>query len=433
MSFEELYKSKVVSADEAVSHIKSGDKIVFGHACAEPQVLLNALVKNKEKYKNVELYHMIPKGETNYAEPGVEKYIHDNSFFTGKGTSEAIQEGRADFIPVFFSEIPRLFKKGYIPVDVALIEVSKPDEHGYCSFGVSNDYIHAGAECAKLVIAEVNENMPRVFGNNFIHVSDIDYIVESSRPVVEMQPSKIGDVEKAIGKYCASLVEDGSTLQLGIGAIPDAVLLFLKDKKDLGIHSEMISDGVVELVKAGVITNKKKTLHPGKIVVTFLMGTKKLYDFIDNNPEVESHPVDYVNNPTVIMKNCKMVCINSCVEIDLMGQICSESIGLKQISGVGGQIDFTRGASMAEDGKSIIAIPSTAAHGKVSRIVPFLNQGAAITTSRNDVHYVITEYGIAQLRGKTLKQRARELIKISHPKFREGLMAEFEKRFGCKY
>lgn len=433
MNLEELYKSKVVSPDEAVSHIKSGDKIVFGHACAEPQVLLNALVENKEKYKNVELYHMIPKGETRYVEKGVDKYIHDNSFFTGKGTSEAIAEGRCGYIPVFFSEIPRLFKEGYIPADVALIEVSRPDEHGFCSFGVSNDYIHAGAECAKLVIAEVNENMPRVMGNNFIHISDIDYIVESSRPVVELQPSKIGDVERKIGSYCASLIEDGSTLQLGIGAIPDAVLLFLKDKKDLGIHSEMISDGVVELVESGVITNKKKTLHPGKIVVTFLMGTKRLYDFIDNNPMVESWPVDYVNNPEVIKKNYKMVCINSCVEIDLMGQICSESIGLKQISGVGGQIDFTRGASMADGGKSIIAIPSTAAHGKISRIVPFLNKGAAVTTSRNDVHYVITEYGIAQLRGKTLQQRARELIKIAHPKFRDGLIAEFENRFHCKY
>jgi len=433
MSYDELYKSKVVSADEAVSHIKSGDRVVFGHACAEPQVLLNALVDNKEKYKNVELYHMITKGETRYDDRGVEKYIHDNAFFTGKGTSEAIAEGRSGFIPVFFSEIPRLFKEGYIPADVALIEVSKPDEHGFCSYGVSNDYIHAGAECAKLVIAEVNENMPRVLGNNFIHISDIDYIVESSRPVAELQPSKIGEVEKKIGSYCASLIEDGATLQLGIGAIPDAVLLFLKDKKDLGIHSEMISDGVVELVEAGVITNKKKTLHPGKIVVTFLMGTKRLYDFVDNNPMVESWPVDYVNNPEVIKKNYKMVCINSCVEIDLMGQICSESIGLRQISGVGGQIDFTRGASMAEGGISIIAIPSTAAHGKVSRIVPFLNKGAAVTTSRNDVHYVITEYGIAQLRGKTLEQRARELIKIAHPDFRDGLIAEFENRFKHKF
>ncbi|MBP2033747.1 4-hydroxybutyrate CoA-transferase [Clostridium algifaecis] len=433
MNFKDLYKSKVVTADEAVSHIKPGDKVVFGHACAEPQVLLNAMVDNKEKFKGVELYHMIPKDQTRYVEKGVEKYIHDNSFFTGKGTSEAVEEGRAGFIPVFFHEIPRLFQDGYIPVDVALIEVSKPDEHGFCSFGVSNDYIHSGAECAKLVIAEVNENMPRVMGDCFIHISDIDYIVESSRPVVEMQPSKIGEVEKTIGKYCASLIEDGSTLQLGIGAIPDAVLLFLKDKKDLGIHSEMISDGVVELVEAGVITNKKKALHPGKIVVTFLMGTKRLYDFIDNNPMVESYPVDYVNEPTVVMQNSKMVCINSCVEIDLMGQICSESIGMKQISGVGGQIDFIRGASNAKDGKSIIAIPSTAAHGKVSRIVPFINHGAAVTTSRNDVHYVVTEYGIAQLRGKTLQERARELIKIAHPKFRDGLMEEFEKRFHCKF
>lgn len=433
MNLAELYKSKVVSADEAVSHIKSGSRVVFGHACAEPKVLLNAMVDNKEKFKDIEMYHMIPQGETRYAEKGVEKYLHDNSLFVGKATQESVNSGRAGYIPVFFSEIPRLFKEGYIPVDVALIEVSKPDEHGFCSYGLSNDYIHPAAECAKLVIAEVNENMPRVMGDCFIHISDIDYIVESSRPVVEMQPAKVGEIEKKIGRYCASLVEDGSTLQIGIGAIPDAVLLFLKDKKDLGIHSEMISDGVVELIEAGVITNKKKSLHPGKVVVTFLMGTKRLYDFVDNNPMFESRPVDYVNNPQVVMKNSKMVCINSCVEIDLMGQICSESIGMRQISGVGGQIDFTRGASMAPGGKSIIAIPSTAAHGKISRIVPFLNKGAAVTTSRNDVHYVITEYGIAQLRGKTLQQRARELIKIAHPKFRDGLIAEFERRFGCKY
>ncbi|MFL0196094.1 acetyl-CoA hydrolase/transferase family protein [Clostridium sp. WILCCON 0269] len=433
-NLEELYKSKVVSADEAVSKVSCGDKIVFGNACAAALVLLHALVKNKEKYKSVQLYNMIPMAKTEeYTEEGVEKYIHYNSLFAGGGTRAAISSGRSDYIPCFFHEIPRLFKEDYIPVDVTFIEVSKPDEHGFCSYGVSTDYIKAATEKARLVIAEVNENMPRVFGDNFIHISDIDYIVESSRPMVELKPPKIGDVEKTIGKYCASLIEDGSTLQLGIGAIPDAVLLFLKNKKDLGIHSEMISDGVVELVEAGVITNKKKALHPGKIVVTFLMGTQRLYNFINNNPMVESYPVDYVNDPMVVMKNSKMVCINSCVEIDLMGQVCAESVGIKQISGVGGQVDFMRGASMADGGKSILAIPSTAGGGKISRIVPFLTKGAAITTSRNDLQYVITEYGIARLKGKTLRERAKELIKIAHPQFRDELITEFENRFNCKY
>ncbi len=429
VNWKDSYKNALVSAEEAVSKIKSNSRIVVSHAVGEPLDLIDALVKNREQYENLEIVHMVAMGKGEYVKPGMEKYFHHNALFVGASTREAVKSGRADYTPCFFYEVPRLFKKGYLPIDVALIQVSEPDEHGYCSFGVSNDYSKPGAESAKLVIAEVNKNMPRTLGDSFIHVSDIDYIVESSHPIIELKPAKIGEVEKAIGKYCASLIEDGSTLQLGIGAIPDAVLLFLKDKKDLGIHSEMISDGVVELVEAGVINNKKKTLHPGKIVVTFLMGTKRLYDFIDNNPMIESYPVDYVNDPMVIMKNYKMVSINSCVQVDLMGQVCSESIGLKQISGVGGQVDFIRGTSMAEDGKAIIAISSTAAHGKVSRIVPFLDKGAAVTTSRNEVDYIITEYGIAQLRGKTLKQRAEALINIAHPDFRDSLTGEFNRRF----
>ncbi|MTK14264.1 MAG: acetyl-CoA hydrolase/transferase family protein [Clostridiaceae bacterium] len=432
MSWKEVYESKLVTTEEAVSKIKSGNRVIVGHAVGEPSQLIDAMVANRENYKDVELVHMVAMGKGEYAKEGMESYFHHNSIFVGASTREAVSFGRGDFTPCFFYEVPKLFREGYLPVDVALIQVSEPDEHGYCSFGVSNDYTKPAAECAKIVIAEVNENMPRTMGDSFIHVSDIDYMVKVSHPIIELQPPRIGEVEKAIGKHCASLIEDGSTLQLGIGAIPDAVLLFLKDKKDLGIHSEMISDGVVELVEAGVITNKKKTLHPGKIVVTFLMGTKRLYDFVNDNPMVETYPVDYVNDPTVIMKNYKMVSINSCVQVDLMGQICSESIGMKQISGVGGQVDFVRGASMNKDGKSIIAIPATAAKGKVSRIVPLLDEGAAITTSRNDVDYIVTEYGIAQLKGKTLKDRAGALINIAHPNFREGLKKEFEKRFKCQ-
>lgn len=433
VSWKEVYNSKLVSAKEAVSKIKSGDRLVTGHAVGEPSILIDEMVANKESYENVEIVHMVAMGKAEYAQPGVEKYFKHNSIFVGGTTRDAVSSGRGDFTPCFFSEVPKMFKQGYLPVDVALIQVSTPDEHGYCSFGVSNDYTKPAAESAKTIIAEVNDQMPRTMGDSFIHVSEIDYMVEVSHPVIELKPPKISDVEKAIGENCAALIEDGSTLQLGIGAIPDAVLLFLKDKKDLGIHSEMISDGVVELVEAGVITNKQKTIHPGKIVVTFLMGTKRLYDFVNNNPMVEMYSVDYVNDPCVIMQNNKMVSINSCVQVDFMGQVASESVGLTQISGVGGQVDFVRGANMCKNGKSIMAMPSTAAKGKVSKIVPLLDEGAAVTTSRNDVDYVVTEYGIAQLKGKTLKDRARALINIAHPNFRPSLIEEFEKRFKVKF
>lgn len=433
MDWQEIYKNKVVSSKEAILKLKSGNQVAVGHAASEPGTLMKALVENRENFKGLKLYQMIALGKSEYANKGMEEYFNYNSLFVGGGTRDAVNDGRADYIPCFFSKIPRLFRENYIKLDAALVQVSPPDEHGFCSFGVSSDYIKPAAECAKIVIAEVNDKMPRTLGDNFIHVSDIDYIVESSEDIVELKPPKIGDVEKAIGKNCASLIKDGDVLQLGIGAIPDAVLLFLKDKKDLGIHSEMISDGVVELVQAGVINNKKKTLHEGKMIVSFLMGTKKLYDFVDNNPMVRMYPVDYVNNPVVISKNDNMVSINSCIQIDLMGQIDAETIGFTQISGVGGQIDFIRGTSLSKNGRSIIAIPSTVGNGKISKIVPLLDRGAAITTTRNEVDYVVTEYGIAQLRGKNLRDRACELIKIAHPKFREELKSEYENRFKEKF
>ncbi|WP_027623886.1 acetyl-CoA hydrolase/transferase family protein [Clostridium lundense] len=432
MNCEEIYRSKVISVKEAAKKVKSGDRVVLGHAVGEPAAVIEEMVENKENYRDVEIVHMVAMGKGGYAQPGMEKHFRHNSIFVGGTTRDAVSSGRGDFTPCFFSDVPRLFREN-LPVDVALIQVTPPDEHGYCSYGVSNDYTKPAAECAKLVIAEINNQMPRTMGDCFIHISDIDYVVESSHPIIELKPARIGDVERAIGENCASLIEDESTLQLGIGAIPDAVLLFLKDKKDLGIHSEMISDGVVQLVESGVITNKAKTFHPGKIVVTFLMGTKKLYDFAHNNPMLEMYPVDYVNDPTVIMKNSKMISINSCVQVDLMGQVASESVGLKQISGVGGQVDFVRGSNMCKDGKSIMAMPSTAAKGKVSKIVPLLDEGAAVTTSRNDVDYVVTEFGIAHLKGKTLRQRAKALINIAHPDFREGLIEEYEKRFHDKF
>ena len=371
-------------------------------------------------------------GKAPYCQPGMEKHFRHNALFVGGSTRKAVEEGRGDYTPCFFHEIPKLFTDGTLPVDVTFLQLSEPDENGVCSYGVSVDYTQPAAEAAKLVIAQINKNMPYTYGNG-INLKDIDYIVEKDEPLIELQPPKIGETEHKIGEYVASLIHDGDTLQLGIGAIPDAVLSFLGDKKDLGIHSEMFSDGVVDLARKGVITNKKKTIDQGKFVSCFLMGTKKLYDFVNNNPDVLMERVDYTNDPFVVAKIDNIISINSAMQVDLMGQVNAEMIGYKQFSGVGGQVDFVRGASRAKGGKAIIAMPSTAGHGKISKIVPLLDEGAAVTTSRNDVDYIITEFGIAPLKGRTLRQRAIALIKITHPDFREGLIAEFEKRFHCKF
>ena len=432
LNWKEIYNERLTTAEEAVKKIKSNDRVVIGHAVGEPSYVVAKMVENKDQYENVEIVHMVAMGKGEYAQPGMEKHFRHNSIFVGGCTRDAVSSGRGDFTPSFFYEVPKLFRTS-MSVDVALIQVTPPDEHGYCSLGVSVDYTKTAAEEAKIVIAQVNDQVPRTMGDTFLHVSEIDCFVEYSAPLIELGAPRIGEIEKAIGENCARLVSDGDTLQLGIGAIPDAVLLFLKDKKDLGIHSEMFSDGVVELFESGVVTNKKKTLHPGKMIVAFLMGSKKLYDFVNNNPMVEMYSVDYVNNPTVIMKNDNMVSINSCVQVDLMGQVCSESIGIKQISGEGGQVDFVRGVTMAKNGKSIMAMPSTAAKGTVSKIVPFLDEGAAVTTSRNDVDYVVTEFGVAHLKGKTLRDRASALINIAHPDFKEELVKEYERRFSTKF
>ena len=432
MSWQDLYKERTMSADEALLKIGSNKRIVVGHACGEPSYLLDEMVRLKDYFHHDEIVHMVAMGKCEYCQPGMEEHFRHNALFAGGGSRKAIAEGRADFTPVYFSEVPKFFRTD-LPVDVTLLSCTPPDENGKVSLGVSSDYTKGAAESSKLVIAQVNDQMPFTYGDNLLDVSQIDCFVEHSAPILELAPAKLGDVEKAIGKYCASLIEDGDTLQLGIGAIPDAVLASLTDKKDLGIHSEMFSDGVVDLCEKGVINNAKKTLHPGKMVVTFLMGTKKLYDFADHNPDVLLYPVDYTNNPVVVAQNKNLVCVNSCVQVDLMGQVASESVGYKQISGVGGQVDFVRGAAMAENGRSIMAMSSTAAKGKVSKIVPLLDEGAAVTTNRMDVDYVITEYGIAHLKGKTLKQRAKALIKIAHPDFRGDLIAVYEKRFCCPF
>lgn len=422
-------KDKYISAKEAANLIKSNNRVVFGHAAATPVDVVREMVKNKESYKNVEIVHMLSLGSGDYMHEDMSTHFRHNALFVGSNSRDALKKNQGDYTPCFFNEVPSLFKEGYLPVDVALVQVSPPDEFGLMSFGVSNDYTKSAAECAKLLIVEVNSKMPRVMGDNFIHVDDVDYMVKTDNELYELAKAKIGPIEKQIGEHCASLIDDGATLQLGIGAIPDAVLLFLKDKKNLGIHTEMFSDGILELINLGVINNSKKSLHKGKMISTFLMGSKALYDYVDNNECVELHPVDYVNHPVTIMQNDNIVSINSCLQVDLMGQVSSESIGLTQFSGVGGQVDYVRGASMAKGGKSIIAIPSTASKGKISRIVPFIDKGSAITTSRNDVHYIVTEYGVANLKGKTLKQRARNLIDIAHPSFRSELELEFNNRF----
>lgn len=435
MSWEIEYQSKLTDADKALDLVCSGDRVVIGHACGEPSYLVNTMVSKAEQYENVEIVHMVAMGKAEYAQPGMEKHFRHNALFVGGTTRKAVAEGRGDYTPCFFYRIPALFTNGSLPVDVAMVQATPPDEDGNMSLGISIDYSLPAARAAKKVIVQVNRNLPRTYGDSCINVSaeNIAAIVEHDAPIIELAPPKIGEVEKAIGANCAKLIEDGDTLQLGIGAIPDAVLLFLKDKKNLGIHSEMFSDGVVELVEQGVINNTKKKTHVGKFVANFLMGTKRLYGFVDNNPDVEMYPVDYVNNPLVAMKEDNLVSINSCVQLDLMGQAASESVGYTQISGVGGQVDFIRGASMAKNGRSILAFPSTAAKGTVSKIVPLLDEGAAVTTSRNDIDYAVTEYGIAKLAGKTLKDRARALIEIAHPDFRDGLKKVYEERFHCAY
>ena len=405
MDWKKIYNERLSTAEQAVTYIKSGDKVCVSHAVGEPSHLIDALVENREVYNNVFITHMVPMDKCEYG----------------------------DYIPCFFSQIPNLFDTDLLKLDVALVNVSPPDNHGFCSLGVSVDYTKYAADTAKLTIAQINKHMPRTLGDSFIHVSDIDVIVEHNEPIIELQPSMISHADKIIGECCASLINDGDCLQLGIGAIPDAVLLFLKDKKDLGIHSEVFSDGVVELFEDGVINNRKKTLHKNKMIASLLMGTKSLYDFANDNPCIEMHPVEYVNDPVIASKNDNLVSINSCVQVDLMGQVCSEIIGETQISDVGGQMDFVRAAAMSKGGRSIIAMNSTAAGGTISRIVPRLDVGACVTTSRNDVDYIVTEYGIAHLKYHTVRERARQLINISHPNFRMELIEAFESRFNDKF
>ena len=432
INIDSLYKSKLTTAAEAISRLPSTGTLILHHAVMEPKTLVKELVAQRERFDRLRVFHMVRNGGIDITEPGYEKYFVDNMIFCGANSRLALSEGRADYIPLFFYELPILIRNGTMPCDAALVTVSPPDSHGYCSLGASVDYTLQAIHTAKFVIAQVNKNAPHTFGDGFVHISEFDCIVEADDDLYEIVPPAIGDEEKAIGSNCASLVEDGCTLQLGIGGIPDAVMLFLDGKKDLGIHSEMISDGTLSLYEKGVINNSKKSSGRGKMTVTFLMGTKKLYDWVHDNPAVEVCAVDYVNHPITIMRQTKPVGVNSCIEVDLQGQIVSDSIGLKQFSGTGGQVDFVRGCAMAEGGKSIIAMPSSILKkdgSRISKIVPFITHGAAITTSRNDVDYVVTEQGVARLKGKTLRERAKALIDIAHPDFRGDLKSEYNKRF----
>ncbi|MDZ7260753.1 MAG: 4-hydroxybutyrate CoA-transferase [candidate division KSB1 bacterium] len=421
MKWIEEYKSKLATPQEAVSLIKSGDRIYISGNAATPYVLLEALAQRKDELTNVEVTHVLLLGEDPLSKPEMEGHFRHKSLFVGPADRQAVNEGRADYVPIFLYEIPGLFTSGHLPLDVAIIHTSPPDAHGFLSLGVEIIASKAAAETSRKIIAQVNDKMPRTLGDTFIHVSRVSKIVEVSEELPQLEKKPFTEVEKKIGQYIADLIEDGSTLQLGIGGIPNATLSALSYKKDLGIHTEMVSDGIMEAIEKGIITGTKKTLHPGKVIATFMLGSKSLYEFAQNNPVFEFHPVNYTNDPFIASQNEKLVAVNSAIEVDLTGQVCSDSIGYAIYSGFGGQVDFIRGAARSKGGKPIIALPATAKGGTLSRIVPHLKEGAGVVTSRGDVHYVVTEFGVAYLHGKSLRERAQELINVAHPKFREEL------------
>jgi 4-hydroxybutyrate CoA-transferase len=421
MSWEIDYKKKLRTPDEALRCVQSGMRVYIQPGCAEPETLVDALIQRAPHVQDVEIVHMMTMGRAPYVAPEMAGHFRHNAVFIGGNVRDAINEGRADYTPVYLSEIEELFESGAMPLDVALIEVSPPDSHGFCSFGVGVDTTLTAARLARYVVAQVNDQMPRTYGDSFIHVSKIDAIVESSRPLCAMKRAEITDMQAAIARNVAGLIEDGAVLQTGIGGIPDAVLPLLMDRKDLGVHSELVSDGVIPLIDAGVITGARKNFKPRKIILGFALGTKNLFDYVDNNPIFEFHPTAYTNDPALIARNDHMVAINSALQVDITGQVCSDSIGTYFYSGIGGQVDFLRGASRSKGGKAIIALSSTAKNGTISRITPMLAPGAGVVTSRGLIRYVVTEYGVAYLHGKSIRERAQALIEIAHPKFRDEL------------
>lgn len=421
MDWLSQYEPKKVTAEEAVRAIKSGYRIFVTGNCSLPQHLMEALNQRALELENLKLIQVLTYGKAEYVKPELVPHIRVNSLFISPNIRDAVNDGRADFTPVFLSEIPGLFKSGRLPLDVSLIHCSPPDKNGYCSYGVEVGVSKPAAESSKIVIAEINPRMPRTLGDSFVHVSKLDYVVEVDYPLPEVQMAISSPEQEAIANHIAAIIPDGATLQMGIGGIPDAVLKKLHNHQHLGVYTELFSDGVVDLVEAGVITNERKTFHPGKIVAGFVIGTQRLYDFVDDNPIVELHPTEYVNDPFNIAKNDRMVSINSAIQVDLTGQVCADSIGTTFYSGVGGQVDFVRGAARSKGGMPIIALLSTAKNGSISRIVPTLTPGAGVITTRNDVHYIATEYGVADLYGRTIRERAKALVEIAHPRFRAEL------------
>jgi acyl-CoA hydrolase len=415
------FRHKVVSAARAVQAVRSGDRIWVHEGNATPEPLIQALLGRAPDLHSVEIVHMLTLGAADYTLAEYEGHFRHSGLFLGPNVRPAVAAGRADYTPISLSEIEKLFWSGEMPLDVAFIQSSPPDEHGFLSLGTSIDCTLSAAQCARYVIAEVNDRMPRTLGDTFLHVSKVSAIVETSRPLLELPSVPSTDVQHRIARHVAPLIPDGATLQLGIGGIPNAVLESLYDRKDLGIHSEMCPDGIVPLMEAGVITGDRKTLHRGKVVAGFVLGTQRIIDFVHNNPAFEFHRTEYVNDPFVIAQNDRMVAINSAIQVDLTGQVCADSMGTKPYSGFGGQLDFIRGAARSKGGKPIIALPSTARNGRVSRIVPVLDAGAGVVTGRAEVHYVVTEHGVAYLWGKSLRQRAEALIAIADPRFRDEL------------
>jgi acetyl-CoA hydrolase len=421
MNWQSLYHHKITDVATALSAIQSGNRLYLGGGAGVPIQLARGLVDYAPNVHDVEITHILTFADAPYAAPAYQDHYRVNALFIGSNVRKAIENGRADFTPVFLSEIPDLFRNGILPIDVALISVTPPDEHGFCSFGVEIGTTKPAAEAARLIIAEVNRQMPRTLGDSFIHISRLHHIVETDYPLPEAPQGGSSEQHLQIADHIAGLIPHGATLQMGIGSIPDAVLQRLGDHKDLGIHTELFSDGVIDLVERGVITCAKKSFHPGKIVAGFLFGTKRLYNFIHNNPMIEMHPTDYVNDPFNIARNDRMVAINAAVQIDLTGQVCADSIGPRFYSGAGGQVDFIRGAARSKGGLPIIAALATAQDDSVSRIVPKLYEGSGVVTTRSDVHYLVTEYGVASLHGKSVRQRAQALIGIAHPNFRDEL------------
>lgn len=421
MNWETIYRRKVVDAATAVSYIDSGNLVYVGGGAGAPAVLVDALCARAPELRDVQLIHILTFIGAPYVEPKYQGSFRSNSLFIGHNVRKAVQAGNADFTPIFLSEIPGLFQKKILPLDAAIISLSPPDEHGFCSFGVEVGTTKPAADSARIIIAEVNRQMPRTLGDSFIHVSRLTHVVETDYPLPEAPQGDSSPANMRIGEHIAEMIPNGATLQMGIGSIPDAVLRNLHTHKDLGIHTELFSDGVVSLFEMGIINCSRKSFHPGKMIAGFLFGSEQLYRFVDNNPIVELHPTEYVNDPFNIAMNDNMVAINAALQVDLTGQVCADSIGPVFYSGVGGQLDFIRGAARSKGGLPIIALPSTAKNDTISRISPLLTEGSGVTTTRNDVHFIVTEYGVASLYGKTIRQRARELINIAHPNFRDEL------------